>query len=1254
MRRLAPALAVLLAALAAGCATPGRSPLEGAVEAAGAPGAPAATLAAAGFHDWLHRGDPRAAGARFASATAADPADPWARLGSALLAQRGLDDGAEAESLLALLANAPGHPLAPLAARRLGELAELSPALGSKVEAGLAPVLASGKLRGVAALRVRGALAAAAEARGDTGAAARFRAENGTVGAWTLAGPWGAYHALEIDRAFPPEQGALPARFEGPPNVGVLEARILPVTAGVASLDGEPPNADIWYLAADVRLARGGDYLVSVGASATARLALDGEPLAERRAYASFLPGAVVVPRSLGAGVHRLLVKVGRGAGRASLAVSFARADGAPSDAESSAPAPGGEPSAAMRPGSPPPVAWSARELAASLEGEAGPALARWLAARDRLDSDREEAKALLEQGLSFLPNAAPLRAALGDALRDDPTLADRVGRARAEALYREALARDPGDAATRLRRAELMRLGDRLDDAQAALDDLAPPEARRPQALLARARLAAVRGFPEGAERLAEEAWQRGSLCPALEMLYDLVSRRDAVAREDEVAQALVSCPGGRERLAEHRRLRGNAAGAVALLEPLARAWPARIETRLALARALTARGEPAAAAAALADLARLWPRDARIQRRRADALELAGDRSGAGAARRAALALDGADLKLRRALALENGTEVLEAEAEDGAATIRGYEAAAPRTSTSSALVLDALALEAYPDGAYTERVHQVVAVADQRGVERWGEVSVPHGAEILRLRALKRDGRILEPEEAGGDKPSVSLTGLEPGDYVEFEYLRARPSRGATIPGFTADAFFFRVESEPLWRSSYVALAPRGSGLAGDAHHLEPPPVKVEGDREVVRLLRTAVPALVPEPGAPGIAEYLPFLLVGAGAGREALQLAVADGFLERVRPSREVAALAQDVMRPPGAAPLAGEELLRALYERVNRSVEGQGGSLSDSAGAVLSRGRGSRLILLKALCSAAGLRARVALARGFETDPAAYRFPRAELYAYPVLRVEIDGRTHWLDPSTRWTPFGVLPGNLRGVEALVLPEPGDAPEVARTPEAGPPEGREIDLRVAVGPGGDAVIEAVESYLGFDGAAAKSALERLDAASRRQAVEQSLSRSFRDLTLESLAVEGEQQLGTPLVLRWRARVRQLVRVVGGKAALETPLFPVRLGSRFLARGVRETPLLVATDERQVLRMEMALPPGAEPAPAGARDVESPFGGLRRSEQVRGATLVREDRFVLRRGRVQPAGYDAFARFARSVDELQGQPLRLGRWP
>ncbi len=207
---------------------------------------------------------------------------------------------------------------------------------------------------------------------------------------------------------------------------------------------------------------------------------------------------------------------------------------------------------------------------------------------------------------------------------------------------------------------------------------------------------------------------------------------------------------------------------------------------------------------------------------------------------------------------------------------------------------------------------------------------------------------------------------------------------------------------------------------------------------------------------------------------------------------------------------------------------------------------------------------------------------------------------------------------------------------------------------MELKITLAPSGDAVLEGIERFTGFDAAGAKAALEQVDARGRKQVVEQGLSRSFRGLTLDEVHVDGERQTGEPLVIRYRARVPGLARPAGGRLVIEAVPYAIRLSGRYAQLGARETPLLLGADERVSIRVSVVPPPGAAPQPAAARDVAGPHGRYRRAEKVEGGALVREDSVEVLRARIPPAEYPSFARFVSEVDEAQGAPMDLGSAP
>ncbi|WNZ63421.1 hypothetical protein QEG98_06695 [Myxococcus sp. MxC21-1] len=382
--------------------------------------------------------------------------------------------------------------------------------------------------------------------------------------------------------------------------------------------------------------------------------------------------------------------------------------------------------------------------------------------------------------------------------------------------------------------------------------------------------------------------------------------------------------------------------------------------------------------ATAVLQKLAAVWPRNAELVKRMADVREYAGQPAEALKLREKALAMAGDDLTLRRTEErAKTGRELLEAYAVDGREAIRAYEAEPVSGGSAAAFVLDAAAVRVYPDGSIVNRIHTVQKALEQSGVQEIAEVNVPRGAQVLALRTLKADGRVLEPENIEG-KDTVSLPGVAVGDYVEVEYLLAEPPRGPAQPGFTASAFYFQIANQPNAWVTYTVVAPKGVGMKVDAHGMKVPEPKVDGDLEVFHFETRRVPPFIPEPDAPPSAnEYLPFVIVGAGdTGNESLVKLYGDAFQERWLRTAEVDAFARKA-----AEGKSGLDAVKALHAAVMQRFSGRDASLSQTAASTVAQDRGSRLTVMKAGLNALGIPSRVVAVRTFNTDPSAYTFPR---------------------------------------------------------------------------------------------------------------------------------------------------------------------------------------------------------------------------------------------------------------------------------
>lgn len=1239
---LTASLAALVATTLLGCPKRVDSPtgtLEAAAADAESGDVDARTLALAGFHSLLVAGDADKALQRMDAAVGRDPAEPWALYGQVILRQRAAQPSRALEAAFGVVERAPQHPLASAAARFILELVGTSNELDTQILERTGRALES-RPRGDAAQLLRTARATIYGQRIDGPGLTTTNAELGSVDSWALAGPLSPFHYLEFDAPLAVETTGT---LEGP------NLRELPTPDGRLNLSGEAAEGALYAAAADFELTAPGDFILRTVSAAPHKLLLNGTVLVDRRSFARAESTVAARGVRLLAGRHRLLLKLPNEAGAASISVSLMRADGTPTNVKF-VPARGAAASwsgveVADAPGTYP----AAASFKAALEDEAGPALSTFIAIRDALGRDPDGAQRLMDGLEQTLAESAAVKALRAELALSDRNIPSRVARARATRDLEAVLEKDAGHVQALLLRAQLaFEDGRQLEAMQLVKRAQKATKAQSHPVPLMRARLELSQGMDAQSQQSAEEALAaQPGLCEALSLLYDLARRRDAVAAADEAARELQGCPGSRTRLAEHVRLRGRIDEAIRLYEGLHALDPTSIGTVQSLVPLYISARRYDDALGLLKRTRELWPRNAMLQRRIGDVLEFAGQPDRALKAREDALALSGGDLALRRQVhRARTGKELLSEYAIDPLEAIRRYEEQGAVEDAPSVMVLDAAAVRVFEDGSMVDRIHIINKALTQEGVDQIGEVYVPAGAHVLALRTRKPDGTVLEPEDIAG-KDSISMPGVQVGDYVEQEYLIAHASRGPAQPGFTASSFYFQIAGVPNAWSTYVVEAPKAMGMAVDAHNVASPQPVIEGDRSVYRHEQRNVPPYIPEPDAPPSGtEYLPFVQLGAGTrGNDALVAVYSDAFLDRGQLTSEIEAFAKKA-----AEGKQGLDAVRAVHSAVMHAVQGQDAGLTVSAASTLAQGRGSRLWALKSSLEAIGVPTRVAVVRSFFADPAPYLFPNETLLPYATLRAELpDGQVVWLDTVFRFGPFGQLPENAANAEAWLLPEPGRPLEKVKTPAMEGSAGKQVTMEVTLSEEGALQGKGEERYSGFEAAQLTEALESLPPDQRKQALQGALARYFGGAELSDLEVELTREVGAPLVVKYAFSVPRFARKEGDKLVLGALTFPVQLGRRYVQLSSRSTPLFIGHPERSSTKVSLRLPKGFKlNGPLGEVKVEQDFGRFVRREVQQGDRVDIEETYEVPMMRLPPKRYDDFAHFAGQVDLIQTRDL------
>jgi cellulose synthase operon protein C len=1114
----------------------------------------------------------------------------------------------------------------------------------------------------------------------DADALGRVAAEDGCAGSMFEIGSLGPFPHLDLGRASA-SGGVLP----------IGKWRALSVSG--CHLDA-PLSADGRGEARVLRAAievGAGRYEVVVDFEGEARLSVDGGAWVAHGQAGRYGPQLTATRVALAAGRHEITLRTASKAGQTRLGLWVLPDDPGraarfvdPRDRVATA-----GPAVALT------------ETAGSVPGAESPggrALAAYAAAfvADRMGAIDGVAAAL--DRLDAWPRFALGLSLAGEIARHDPTRPVTFARDAARRFLRAAVGADPELARGWQALAEVELEDDRpreaIEDARRA--QRATPGWWAPDLLLARA--LAARGLDFDADRaLADAAHETGvtgveaalaarvavaaAPCTVLEALRGQAQEKRQLEREDQLAAALVACGGDIEARADRARARGELGAAIALLRGALRLAPGRDDLAGGLALLLAESGQRGEDLAELSALVARDPWDPMRRVRLADAQAAAGQLAAARATIESALTARPDVPEVRRSARALGVSLPLDGFRVDGRAAIRAFEAAGGRYAAPAVIVLDRGVTRVFDSGATMMLTHEIVRVDSKDAIDRWGEIEVPPGAEILTLRTHKPDGTTREPEEIAG-KDSISAADLAIGDYVEWELLETHAPSQAFAPGFLGERFYFQSFDAPMARSELLLVAPSGLALEIDRHAGAPKAeVRPAADgTRVTTFTAIGVPQLFAERSAVPAIEYVPSVRASSGVGWDPWARYIAEELHDAARASPEVRALARKLAgktlqksAQTAAAPATGDRarLAAAIVDWVTENVEASE-DLADPASFTLARGRGSRVSLALALAAELGVPARAVLARSRLTADAAAPAPPEELEDFSDTLVAFDiGSTDkplpiYADLRLRHAAFGYVPPGLDGARTLSLPD--GAFGVARS--TAPADQRTIDMTIRLDERGGGVAVATEDLAGWPALEWAELVDRFgaDQVRLRQDFEQrSLGVQFPGARLRDLDVElprdAAGRIGTARVRYSFVSAHLAVPIDRGSPGpqemrLEPTFFRSQPGRRFAAEPQRSTALMLGFDVPVRMTATVELPGAAhlDPPPLGGKDlVVARTGGYRFVEE-RGVEPGRPNVIFLHREsalpimRVTPGEYAAVAADLRRVDGAEQAEIRI----
>ncbi len=1244
----------------------------------------------------------------FETALDSEPENAWARYGLCLVDEIKGDFDSVLSNSLILCESSPAHPLGLLALLNVRSLFGQLAHFNEPVETALRTLLEENRSGSVQFDEIcREILSAISRGKGDAEEVMRLVGEGGYVTEWRIVGPFGEFPNLSFLSKWQPESDrALNSRYRNDDRV--LKSRHYSSEYGW--LRPRWLKRGVYYAEVFLRSRSSKEVVLRISSRSAVELFLNNHRIYTKDTIRSYPPITEYVKASLSPGYNRLLLKflVGGQSLYTNVSYKSLRYGCIMPELATMSPSvqilrcPHGAAAFSL---SASPHRWQGVKRVEHSEYE--PSALSYFSALSRenpndplapglcgilksVQGDARSARRSLLAAVKRVPSYCYFNYVLGVVVGNDPALPGQIRQSEAGARFRSALAA-AGTFPRALYHTALLDM--QQDKDLDAIEKLNRCVAQSPALLSwheSLYRLYQRKGWQNEQRRELDTILSLGveSCRPyhLAEGYYRSTKQYDKLAETIENLQRTHLHP---EFLARHCYQTGRDSEAIAEYLKLKAAQPEKESIHRSLISLYERNGRWVQAERELKDTLKLFPKDLSFWKRLARLKGYTGHRWTERRLWNRVLRQDPVDADARGALRTYGQKDMLDELDIPSSSYIHDESLREKYAGVSSAIIIDQAVEEIYPNCSSRQKTHQLILLNDKKAIDKWGELNVPDD-ELLQLRTIKRDGTVVEPERPPGSKGTISMSGLQEGDFIEYEYITTTSVFRDSPRRFLGQRFFFQSVELPMEISQYVLIAPENMRLDFEQVSSAPHPSVIRrGRKKIYKWEARGVPAVPNEPLAAPDTEFLPFVRVGVSYDEDAEILRYQDHNVAMTKTTDEIREITAAVLSD--CSPDA-ESRARAIYSFVNKEVRGAGGSsyLTRSASETLADKRGDRLSLAKAMLDIAGVESRMLVVRG-KLAHVSKVFPGSFSSALLAIRGS-DGRyTHFLDFSSRYFPFGYINSVSQGGSAIPLQDFSSSDfglgerkkkffssngvqrpvkvqyrwqgvrdsnnherrrnllTLPSLPSVNNCEQRSLNASIAR----DGSIEGTQAheYTGDGGAALRNSMVTAQAYEITHFIETMANASFRAAALTDHKVVNLSDSEKPLLVEYGFRAPKFARVVGKEMVLDQWLPLLRFGARFASLEARKSPLQISGDSSLRFQAVLKLPSGAKagtiPSPVG---LESDFGFYHlRVAELDGAIRVEADSH-LKAQRILPQDYPRFVDFCRAVDAAERKELRI----
>jgi hypothetical protein len=564
---------------------------------------------------------------------------------------------------------------------------------------------------------------------------------------------------------------------------------------------------------------------------------------------------------------------------------------------------------------------------------------------------------------------------------------------------------------------------------------------------------------------------------------------------------------------------------------------------------------------------------------------------------------------------------------------------------------LLLDQAVERVFTDGSSLYYYHGVTRALTPVGARQASRLQQLPDSYRLKVRIHKQDGSVVVPADLGDGGGAIELEDVDPGDLVEEEYVARVAGTGASRRGHLPPYIYRFADSERAFGlSEYLLLVPPEVELMveGNFDGVQRSEWDVDGLR-AIRWRAESVPPIPEERFAPPTSELLPWVSYAFGVTWEDVGDALRDRLLPILVTTPE--------LRTWSAALLAAdppEVALGALVKGVIDKIEPGRGVLdfTGSAGAGFSRARGNRMGIVAAALLDAGWDVDLVMARTRPFAGTHLEVPTFDSFMVPLLRVELEGTEIWLDLEEESQGIGRIDPILQGSDGLLIPLSRPDHKVSILKELpvfeNPDLEEEMRVVAVVAPSGDARLTVT---ITIRGSQAERVVEQIRSVptERVPMLYEQMAANFIPSASEVTGRFDRVADGIDLELEMRSP--GVCRPEGNSMVCRQLVFSKPLVPVLAALPTRRYPLIMPVPVLQRQELVIEVPEGwtVDRVP---RRIEARWGSVTETTDRDGRRHRSVLRLELPAQTVSPDDYPEFARFCHAVDELSSRPPVLSR--